>query len=93
MSRHRPRPRGCGPISIPAAWRYRVLWSASTDNVTPQAAIVYHIYVNGVLDNSAVGTTSSFIIGVAGENVISVIAVDAAGNRSEAGTFNIFIPT
>jgi len=54
---------------------------------------VYHIYVNGVLDNSAVGTTSSFIIGVAGENVISVIAVDAAGNRSEAGTFNIFIPT
>jgi hypothetical protein len=70
----------------------QALWSASTDNVTPQAAIVYHIFVNDVLDNVAIGNTSSFIIGVAGENVISVIAIDAAGNRSGAGTFNIFIP-
>jgi hypothetical protein len=70
----------------------QVLWSASTDNVTPQAAIIYHISVNGVIDNSAVGKTQSRVYGVAGNNVISVIAVDAAGNKSSAGTFNIFIP-
>ena len=70
----------------------QVMWVASTDNVTPQAAIIYHIAVNGVIDNSAVGNTWSNVYGVAGDNVISVIAVDAAGNRSAAGTFNIFIP-
>jgi hypothetical protein len=69
-----------------------VIWGASTDNVTPQAAIVYHISVNGVVDNSAVGTTQSRVYGVPGDNVISVIAVDAAGNRSAAASFNIFIP-
>lgn len=69
-----------------------VMWGASTDNVTPQAAIVYHVLVNGVVDNSAVGTTQSRVYGVSGENVISVIAVDAAGNRSAAASFNLSIP-
>jgi hypothetical protein len=61
-------------------------------NVTPQVALIYHVAVNRVVDNSAVGKTWSNVYGVAGNNVISVIAVDAAGNRSGAGTFNIFIP-
>jgi hypothetical protein len=69
-----------------------VYWGASSDNVTPQVAIVYHVLVNGVVDNSAVGTTQSRVYGVTGDNVISVVAVDAAGNRSAAATFNIFIP-
>lgn len=69
-----------------------VTWGASTDNVTPQIAIVYHILVNGIVDNTAVGTTQSRVYGVAGENLISVIAVDAAGNRSAAASFNILIP-
>jgi chitodextrinase len=70
----------------------QVLWVASTDNVTPQVAIVYHIFVNGALENGAVGKTQSFVYGVSGDNTISVIAVDGAGNKSSAGTFNIFIP-
>lgn len=53
---------------------------------------VYHIAVNGVIDNTAVGNTPTRVYGVAGNNVISVIAVDAAGNKSSAGMFNIFIP-
>jgi hypothetical protein len=69
-----------------------VMWGASMDNVTPQSAIVYQIAVNGVVDNTAVGKTDSRVYGVQGDNVISVIAVDAAGNRSSASTFNIFIP-
>ena len=70
----------------------QVIWAASTDDVTPQSAIVYLVSVNGVVDNSAVGNTSTSVYGVAGDNVISVIAIDAAGNRSGAATFNIFIP-
>lgn len=70
-----------------------VIWGASTDNVTPQVAIVYHVMVNGIVDNGAVGTTQSRVYGVAGQdNVVSVIAIDAAGNRSAATSFNIFIP-
>ena len=89
------------PPSTPAGvWAYLdgggtemlVGWGASTDNVTPQIAIVYHVSVNGVIDNSAVGTTQSRVYGVPGDNVISVVAVDAAGNTSAAASFNIFIP-
>lgn len=69
-----------------------VQWSASTDNVTPQVALVYHVLVNGVVDNSAIGTTEARVYGVPGDNVISVVAVDAAGNRSTAASFSIFIP-
>lgn len=69
-----------------------VMWGASSDNVTPQSAIIYQIFVNDVLDNSAVGRTDSRVYGVAGDNVIRVIAIDAAGNQSGAGTFDIFIP-
>jgi chitodextrinase len=69
-----------------------VMWGASTDNVTPQSAIIYQIAVNGVVDNTAVGKTESRVYGVVGDNVISVIAFDAAGNKSAAATFNIFIP-
>src|SRR5687767_13289935 len=47
-----------------------VMWGASTDNVTPQSAIVYQIAVNGVVDNTSVGRTDSRIYGVLGDNVI-----------------------
>jgi fibronectin type III domain protein len=68
------------------------LWAASTDDVTPQKVIIYEIYVNGVHENTAIGTTQSSGYGVAGENVITVIAIDEAGNRSTAGKTTIFIP-
>ena len=70
----------------------QVWWTASTDDVTPQNVIVYEIYVNGVHENTAIGknmTPSAY--GVLGDNVITVIAIDEAGNRSTAGTTTIFI--
>ena len=67
-------------------------WGASTDNVTPQKVILYEIYVNGVHENSAIGKTQANAYGVSGENVITVIAIDEAGNRSTAGRTTIFIP-
>jgi hypothetical protein len=67
-------------------------WGASTDDVTPRNVIIYEIYVNGVHENTAIGTTQSSGYGVMGENVITVIAIDEAGNRSVAGKTTIFIP-
>jgi chitodextrinase len=70
----------------------QVFWTASTDDVTPQSVIIYHMYVNGALENSSAGVPQTTGYGVAGENVITVIAVDGAGNRSSAGSFTLFIP-
>ena len=71
----------------------QVWWGASTDDVTPQHVIVYEIYVNGVHENTAIGrnmTPSAY--GVPGDNVVTVIAIDEAGNRSLAGSTTIVLP-
>jgi hypothetical protein len=71
----------------------QVWWTASTDAVTPQKVIVYEIFVNGVHENTAIGTNMTpSAYGVFGENVITVVAIDEAGNRSTAGRTTIFIP-
>jgi hypothetical protein len=70
----------------------QVNWTKSTDNATAQVAIVYHVFVNGVLENSSVGIPQTSVYGVAGDNVISVIAVDVAGNKSAPGEFRLHIP-
>ena len=71
----------------------QVWWTPSTDAVTPQNVIVYQIFVNGVHENTAIGknmTPSAY--GVPGNNIVTVIAIDEAGNRSIAGQTTIFIP-
>lgn len=70
----------------------QVWWGASTDNVTPQSALLYEVAVNGVVDNTAVGKTWTSVYGVAGDNVVSVVAIDAAGNRSAPASVTIHIP-
>ena len=71
----------------------QVWWGASTDAVTPQNVIVYEIYVNGVHENTAIGTNMTpSAYGVFGDNEITVIAIDEAGNRSTAGRTTLFIP-
>ena len=69
----------------------QVMWAASTDDVTPQKVILYEIYVNGMHENSVIGTTQAVAYGVFGDNVVTVIAIDEAGNRSTAGTTTVFI--
>jgi len=63
-----------------------VSWTESTDNVDPQDALRYEVYVNGKLADLVFGTGSSISYGVFGTNVIEVFAIDAAGNRSEPAT-------
>ena len=69
-----------------------VTWTASNDNVSEQSMIRYDVFVNGVLTDGTAGTPRSDLYGVAGNNVITVIAVDEAGNKSTAGTVTIVIP-
>jgi chitinase len=65
-------------------------WTQSTDDKTPQAFIVYEVFLNGVLDHVLVGQGRSAVYGTFGVvNTIEVIAVDAAGNRSAPATDTI----
>ena len=68
---------GCGE-----AW---LRWEASTDNVDPQLAIRYDVYVNGSLrpESTVIGGTSTVAYAaVEGSNTFELYAVDTAGNRS-----------
>jgi chitodextrinase len=63
-----------------------VTWAESTDDVDPQDAIRYEVYVNGELADVVFGKGFSISYGVFGTNVIEVFAIDTAGNRSEPAT-------
>jgi chitodextrinase len=63
-----------------------VSWSPSTDDITPQALIRYDIYVDGQLRRVVVGETSAEVDFYVDEQIVTVIAVDAADNGSPAGT-------
>jgi chitodextrinase len=73
------RDQGCGEV-----W---VGWTQSTDDLDPQYAIEYEIYVNGVLSPLAVsaGVSEDFVYATNfGDNTFTVKAVDRAGNASAA---------
>jgi len=60
-----------------------LFWTQSVDNQTPQPSIAYEVYQNGVLDHTATGIGRTILYATqGGENVFTVIAVDAAGNKS-----------
>jgi hypothetical protein len=60
-----------------------LFWTQSVDNQTPQASIVYEVYQNDILDHTVTGTGRTILYAnQAGENTFTVIAVDAAGNKS-----------
>jgi len=64
-----------------------LFWQQSTDNVDPQFAIRYDVYVNGVLDGGMLGGSSTVVYGNPGVfNTYQVIAVDSAGNQSAPAT-------
>ena len=71
---------------------FELSWTASTDNVTPQAYIRYDLYINDVFEDSTVGFTRMIAYGEVGENRIELIAVDEAGNESAASTFLLNLP-
>jgi chitodextrinase len=66
-------------------------WTQSTDNVDPPQAIRYEIYINGELAEIAIGTGAISGYGEPGFNVISIIAIDSAGNESAPVTITTYI--
>jgi hypothetical protein len=71
---------------------FEIGWTASTDNVTPQAWIRYDIYLNGEWLDSTVGSTHRTDYGEAGENTVELTATDEAGNVSAAATVTFNLP-
>lgn len=66
-----------------------LFWTESVDNQTPQASIVYEVYLNGVLDHTTSGDRAILYASQGGENTFTVIAVDEAGNRSAPSSITI----
>jgi chitodextrinase len=66
-----------------------LFWTQSVDNQTPQASIVYEVYMNGVLDHTTTGGRAILYATQAGANVFTVIAVDQAGNKSAPASVTI----
>jgi len=64
-------------------------WDKSTDDVDPQAAILYEIRVNGVLDGALRDIDRWITYGTESTNTYSVQAVDSAGNRSPASSLTL----
>jgi hypothetical protein len=57
-------------------------WDKSVDDVDPQYAILYEVYVNGVFDGAQIDTNRWITYGTETSNAFSVQAIDSAGNRS-----------
>jgi hypothetical protein len=63
-------------------------WDEATDDLDPQWLLEYEVYVNDVYDHStSLRYTRTIVYGTQnGPNSLSVIAVDTAGNKSDAAT-------
>jgi chitodextrinase len=68
-----------------------ISWGHSFDNQTAQASIMYEIYLNGVFDHATTGDRAVVYVTQTGDNTITLIAVDGAGNRSDPSTATFFV--
>src|SRR5215216_1966384 len=81
-----------GYVVDDGAREINLFWTQSFDNQTPQASIAYEVYLNGVLDDTTCCDRAILYATHGGENVINVIAVDDAGNRSAPASITIVSP-
>lgn len=68
-----------------------IFWGQSFDNQTAQASIAYEVYLNGVLDHTTTGDRAVVYVTQTGNNTITLIAVDSAGNRSAPSSATFFV--
>jgi hypothetical protein len=59
-----------------------LFWDESVDDIDPQFAILYEVYVNGAFDGAQINIDRWITYGTQTSNTFSVQAVDSAGNRS-----------
>jgi Fibronectin type III domain. len=78
-----------GYVVDDGAREINLFWTQSFDNQTPQASLAYEVYLNGVLDDTTCCDRAVLYATHGGENVLTVIAVDDAGNRSAPASITI----
>jgi hypothetical protein len=66
-----------------------LFWDKSVDDVDPQFAILYEVYVNGVFDGALTDIDRWITYGTQTSNTFSVQAVDSAGNRSPMSSITL----
>jgi hypothetical protein len=66
-----------------------LFWDQSVDDVDPQYAIRYEVFVNGVFDGGATAIDRWITYGTQSSNTYTVVAVDTAGNRSPASSLTL----
>jgi chitodextrinase len=89
-------PPGLGGGIIDGATEAMVSWGNSTDDVSPQEHIGYHLYVNGQFDGATIDPYPhqfSMYLTLGIVNTIEVYAIDEAGNRSVPATMTIDLRT
>ncbi|HEX5942928.1 MAG TPA: fibronectin type III domain-containing protein [Anaerolineales bacterium] len=86
-----PSAPGCCGGGDVGGLELNIFWGLSFDNQTPQASIAYEIYLNGVWDHTTSGDRAVVYVTQTGDNTITLIAVDDAGNRSEPSSMTFFV--
>jgi hypothetical protein len=66
-----------------------LFWDESVDDVDPQYAIRYEVFVNGVFDGGQTAIDRWITYGTQTSNTFTVEAVDSAGNRSPASSVTL----
>jgi hypothetical protein len=66
-----------------------LFWDESVDDVDPQVAILYEVYVNGVFDGAQTDIDRWITYGTQTSNTFSVQAIDSAGNRSPISSLTL----
>jgi hypothetical protein len=86
-----PSAPGCCGGGDVGGLELNIFWGQSFDNQTPQASIAYEIYLNGVLDHTTSGDRAVVYVTQTGDNTITLIAIDDAGNRSAPSSATFFV--
>ena len=68
-----------------------VSWGQSFDNQTAQTSIAYEVYLNGVWQETASADRAVIYTTQTGDNTVTIIAVDDAGNRSAPSSMTFFV--
>jgi chitodextrinase len=75
--------------SAPEIW---LDWTAATDNLDPQAQLLYEVWVNGTLASTGLGNVEDIVYCVdTGVNTIAVRALDTSGNASAFSNTIVFV--
>jgi chitodextrinase len=68
-----------------------VSWAQSFDNQTAQASIAYEVYLNDVWQETTSADRAVIYTTQTGDNRVTIIAVDDAGNRSAPSSMIFFV--